>query len=487
MQPNWKNQTLWTGDNLDVMRGMNSESVDLIYLDPPFNSNQDYAAPIGGEAAMVGFKDTWTLNDVDLAWHGEIAESEPALYSIIDATGLSHGKGMKSYLIMMAVRLLEMRRVLKTTGSIYLHCDDTASHYLKTVMDAVFGSQNYVNNIVWKRATSHNDSKRFGRILDHLLFYSNGSAPRWNGDAIATPKTYAELQKAYPSKDERGRFRSADLTGAGFRNGQSGEPWRNYSPTEGVRHWSVPKTGKYAEYIETNFISGYRGIEGIHERLEALDQAGLIHHPKTGKWPGLKRYANADTGNPAQNLFLEPTGFTNFSSKSGEYVGYPTQKPLALLERIIQASSNEGDMMLDPFCGCATACVAAEKLGRQWAGIDISPNALVQVNNRLRDELGLFSLTVTHRTDIPQRTDLGLIPPYKTQKHTLFGKFEGKCQGCLISFPFRNLTIDHVIPVSKGGTDHIDNLQLLCGACNSTKGAGTNEEFLVKLRAMGLR
>ena len=151
------------------------------------------------------------------------------------------------------------------------------------------------------------------------------------------------------------------------------------------------------------------------------------------------------------------------------------------------ASSNENDMLLDPFCGCATACVAAEKLGRQWAGIDISPNALVQVNNRLRNELGLFSLTVSHRTDIPLRTDLGPIPNYKTQKHTLFGKSEGKCQGCLLSFPFRQLHHRHVIPVSKGGTDHIDNLQLLCGACNSTKGAGTNEEFIVKLQAMGLR
>ena len=328
MEPNWKNQTLWTGDNLDVMRGMNSESVDLIYLDPPFNSNQDYAAPIGGEAAMVGFKDTWTLNDLDLAWHGEIAESEPALYSIIDAAELSHGKGMKSYLIMMAVRLLEMRRILKSTGSLYLHCDDTASHYLKTVMDAVFGSANYINNIVWKRATSHNDPKRYGRVLDHLLFYSKGSSRLWNGDAVTVPKTEGEIQKAYPSKDTRGSFRSADLTGAGLRNGRSGEPWHNYSPGDGVRHWAVPRTGKYAEYIEINFIPGFRSIEDPHQRLDALDQAGLIHHPKTGKWLGLKRYAGADTGNPAQNLFLEPMGFTNFSTQSGEYVGYPTQNPL---------------------------------------------------------------------------------------------------------------------------------------------------------------
>jgi len=141
--PNWRNRTLWTGDNLDIMRGMNAESVDLIYLDPPFNSNRDYAAPVGSEAAGAAFKDTWTLDDVDEAWHGLIAEQEPALYRIIDAAGLAHGKGMKSYLIMMAARMLELRRLLKPTGSLYLHCDPTASHYLKLLLDAIVGGGNF--------------------------------------------------------------------------------------------------------------------------------------------------------------------------------------------------------------------------------------------------------------------------------------------------------------------------------------------------------
>ena len=172
MPPNWQNRTMWTGDNLDIMRSMNSESVDLIYLDPPFNSNRTYSAPIGSEAAGAAFKDTWILDDVDLAWHGEIAEREPALYAVIDAAGQAHSKGMMAYVIMMAVRLLEMQRLLKPTGSIYLHCDPTASHYLKLVMDAVFGPTRFRADITWRRAIAHSDTKQgrrqHGRVLSRL-------------------------------------------------------------------------------------------------------------------------------------------------------------------------------------------------------------------------------------------------------------------------------------------------------------------------------
>ena len=181
---NFKNRTLWTGDNLDVMRGLNSESVDLIYLDPPFNSNRDYSAPIGSEAAGAAFKDTWTLNDIDLAWHGLIAEENPGLYAIIDAAGMASSKAMKSYLIMMAVRLLEMKRILKPTGSIYLHCDPTASHYLKLTMDSVFGSEQFRTEITWKRTSAHSDARQgrqqHGRVHDLILFYSKSDRWTWN-------------------------------------------------------------------------------------------------------------------------------------------------------------------------------------------------------------------------------------------------------------------------------------------------------------------
>ena len=167
---------MWTGDNLAIMRGLNSASVDLIYLDPPFNSNKTYSAPIGSKAAGAAFKDTWTLDDVDMAWHGEIAEQSPAVYAVIDAAGVAHGSGMKSYLIMMAVRLLEMHRLLKPTGSLYLHCDPTASHYLKMLLDAVFGVANFKNEISWRRTTTKSDYKQgatnYPRVRDLLLYAS---------------------------------------------------------------------------------------------------------------------------------------------------------------------------------------------------------------------------------------------------------------------------------------------------------------------------
>ena len=477
MTANFVNRTLWTGDNLDIMRGMNSESVDLIYLDPPFNSNRNYAAPIGSAAAGAAFKDTWTLDDVDLAWHGMIAEEHPALYSIIDAAGLAHGKGMKSYLIMMAVRLLEMRRLLKPSGNIYLHCDPTAGHYLKMAMDAVVGSANFRNEIIWKRTSAHNSSGRYGPNHDTILFYSKSEKYTWNRVFQRYDESY--INRFYRHTDERGRYTLSDLTGSGVRYGDSGEPWRGVNPTEVGRHWAVPRAA----------LSGM-GSQGVgsltsQQKLDLLEQMGLVYWPPKGKIPRRKRYL--DEANPEMPAQATWTDIQPIGAQSRERTGYPTQKPLALLERIVRASSNPGDVVLDPFCGCATACIAAEKLERQWLGIDLSPNALIQVGNRMQKELGLFSTVVTHRTDIPTRTDLGKVPPYRTQKHTLFGKFEGICQGCRISFPFRNMTIDHIVPVSRGGTDHIDNLQLLCGACNSVKGNGTNEEFLVRLREMGLR
>ena len=459
--PNWVNRTIWTGDNLDIMRGMNSGSVDLIYLDPPFNSNRTYAAPIGSEAAGAAFKDTWTLDDVDQAWHGLIADEEPALYRIIDAAGFAHGKGMKSYLIMMSVRLLEMRRLLNSTGSIYLHCDPTASHYLKMVMDAVFGQDNFRNEITWRRTTAHSDSTRYGRNTDTILFYTRSRSRTWN----IQYQPYDEKYKArFRFKDPDGRaYADYDLTAKGLSGGGY-----EYQYKGALSLWRVP--------LET---------------MKRLDSEGRLHFTRTG---GIrrKRYLDEMQGRPAQALWDD---IDSINSQSRERIGYPTQKPLALLERIIGASTNPGDMVLDPFAGCATACVAAEKLERQWVSIDLSPLAYNLVQARFARELKVGSeetptLTgwnVTHRTDIPRRADQGLLPNYRTHKHTLFGRQEGVCAGCEVMFPFRNMTIDHIVPRSKGGADHLDNLQLLCGACNSVKGDRSQPEFIARLVREGLR
>ena len=472
---NVPNRTIFEGDNLDVMRGMNDGCVDLIYLDPPFNSKAEYAAPVGSKAAGAAFKDTWTWDDVKAEEHGLIADVMPGLYKVIDAAGAAHGRGMMAYLIMMSSRMMEMRRVLKESGTVYLHCDDTADAYLRMMMDSIFGSDAFQASIQWKRTSAHND-KIFGRVTDTLLVY--GAPP---ANVVTQDLDPEYVSTYYRHEDAHGRFQSGDLTASGPRRGEAGKEWRGYNPTDIGRHWSVPKTHKYARYIETRLIPGYTDIESIHERLEALDAAGLLLWSRNGV-PRLKRYLTEDQGQLATNLW---TDIKNASRS--ERTGYPTQKPLALLDRIIRASSNEGDIVLDPFCGCATTCIAAERLGRQWIGIDLSPLAVRLVEQRAREQLGLMGgVQSTHRTDIPKRTDLGELPHYSTHKHTLYGLQEGVCNGCQVHFPFRNFTIDHVVPESRGGTDHIENLQLLCAACNSEKGDRPMSVLLERLKVKGV-
>lgn len=445
---NVENRTIFQGDNLYILRGLDSETIDLIYLDPPFNSNRTYEAPIGSEAAGAAFKDAWTLRDLDNAWHGELAEHEPALYSAISAAEFSHSPSMKAYLIMMGIRMLEMRRVLKTTGSIYLHCDPTASHYLKMMMDSVFGWRNFRNEIAWDKyaGRKNNARKKFNTQQDTILYYAYPSAtfsPQYG------PLSESAI-KEYRHKDDDGRL------------------------------YRFARRGK-----------GYESAGG-NRRI----------------------YLDENPGNVVGSLWISKD--LQLAQSSKERTGFPTQKPLSLLERIIKASTSPGDIVLDPFCGCATTCIAAESLQRQWIGIDLSPKAVELVKMRLERDLnihdyeGLLGDKVIHRTDIPVRdvpdeprqihaetlfgTQSGIervlsqveLRQYRSYKHTLFGLQEGKCNGCEVLFPFRNMTIDHIIPRSKGGTDDPDNLQLLCGACNSTKGYRTQDDLIVSLREQGV-
>ena len=285
-KPNFASRTLWTGDNLDVLRGMNSGCVDLIYLDPPFNSNRNYAAPIGSKAAGAAFKDTWTLSDLDVAWMGLVADVHPAMYRVIETAGMTHGKSMQSYLCMMGVRLLEMRRILTDTGSVYLHCDPTAGHYLKLLMDSIFGADKFWTTISWKRTSAHND-RLFRSETDTILMYG-GEVQNLND--VRIPLDEKHISSKYRYYDDNGRYRTDNLTGAETSEGESGQPWRGFDPTRIGRHWAVPKTGKYARYLDANLLPGYLSIKGVHDRLDALDRYGMIHYSsRQGGMPALKR------------------------------------------------------------------------------------------------------------------------------------------------------------------------------------------------------
>ena len=455
-EPNFADKTIWTGDNLDILRGMNSESVDLIYLDPPFNSNRDYAAPVGSRAAGAAFKDTWTLSDLDVAWMGLIAEEQPAMYKALETAGLTHGKGMQSYLCMMAVRLLEMRRVLKATGSIYLHCDPTASHYLKILMDSIYGQTNFRNEVVWERTLPKGlMTRRFPTSHDLLIAYQGSDSATWNADAVFIP--YDESKLDEKTLAQYSRF---DPDG------------RRYQLT------SLLNPNKDRPNLTYEFMGVIKVWRWTKERMHQAYESGRIIQTAPGRTPRYKRYLDEQRGRPLSDVW------TDISPASGnETIGYPTQKPLALLERIIESSSNPGDIILDPFCGCATACVAAEKLGRKWVGIDISPKAVELVNIRFQEFMGdLFhSQLVTARTDIPRRADIDAPIHYRKNKHILFGRQEGRCNGCRTEFPFRIFEVDHIVPRSRGGTDHLDNLQLLCSHCNRIKGDRPQEYLIAAL------
>ncbi len=378
--------TLYYGDNLDILRRyIKDESVDLIYLDPPFNSNATYnvlfAQKDGSQssAQIQAFEDTWQWDENAVrTYEEEVEKGGP----VADALRAFHlilgGSNMMAYLTMMAPRLMELRRVLKPTGSLYLHCDPTASHYLKVLLDMVFGAENFRNEIIWKRTGSHGGAKRWGSIHDTILFYTRTGNYTWNKIYQDYDQSY--IDNYYRFSDQRGKYRLVTLTGPGITSGDSGKPWRGIDPTKVGRHWAVP-LGALRKIITDEEINKLT----TQQKLDVLDSAGLIYWPPVGSVPSQKRYLDEGEGVQIQDIIND---INPISSQAKERLGYPTQKPLALLERIIQASSNPGDVVLDPFCGCGTAVVAAQKLGRQWIGIDITHLAIGLVKHRLEDAFG---------------------------------------------------------------------------------------------------
>ena len=365
----WTNQ-LYFGDNLSVLREhVPDESVDLIYLDPPFNSNATYNVLFkerSGEdsaAQITAFDDTWHWTiDSERAYQEVVTDGPDKLGKLLQAMRDFLGQNdMMAYLTMMAQRLAELHRVLKPTGSIYLHCDPTASHYLKLMMDAVFGHNRFTNEVTWRRYGAHNDvgqgSRHFGRIHDILLLYNKGDSVIWNQGFVPLDESYVKSTYRQVDKETGRRFTTTPLTGPG--GAEKGNPvfeWNGHT-----RAWRYSK-----------------------ETMQRLHDEDRLYYSRTG-YPRQKLYLEESKGVPVQDIWSD---VPSLSGAHKERLGYPTQKPEALLERIINASSNEGDIVLDPFCGCGTAVAVAERLKRRWIGIDVTHVSISLMKHRLHDTFG---------------------------------------------------------------------------------------------------
>ena len=367
--------TLYYGDNLDILRQhVPDESVDLVYLDPPFNSNANYNVLFqeqSGEASPAqirAFTDTWEwTQEAERTFEQEIITNPGTPANVKDMVSAFRqfigSNAMMAYLVMMTPRLVELRRVLKSTGSIYLHCDPTASHYLKLLMDTVFGPENFRTEITWKRTSAHSDTRQgrqqHGRVHDLILFYTKGSEWTWNPLYTEYDQDYTDQFYRHVEPSTGRRYRLDNLTGPG--GAAKGNP--SYEVMGVTRYW------RYSE-----------------ERMAELIEAGRIIQTRPGTVPRYKGYLDEMPGVPLQDLW---TDIRPIASQAAERLGYPTQKPQALLERIIEASSNEGDVVLDPFCGCGTAIAAAENLKRNWTGIDVTHLAVALMKSRLRTAFNL--------------------------------------------------------------------------------------------------
>ena len=427
---------LFYGDNLDILRRyVKDETVDLIYLDPPFNSDQNYNVLFEekngtkSKAQIKVFEDTWHWDNEAMRAYQEIVTAGGKVSEVMQAFNLFlKGSDMMAYLSMMAPRLIELHRVLKPTGSIYLHCDSTASHYLKLLMDAIFSPINYRNEIIWRRTGSNKSDKRFAPIHQTILFYVKKDSAQFYPQKGQYTKGY--IEKFFTKEDEKGRYRIVLLTGSGTRSGDSGVPWRGYDPNSSGRHWAI------ADYLYRK----YKELTGddlekypLLERLDKLDEVGLIYWGQNSIIPQYKEYLSDAPGVPIQDIWAYQPGTEGcvygnpdigidsdvkwLMSQEKQRLNYPTQKPEGLLERIIKSSSKEEDVILDPFCGCGTTISVAQKLNRQWIGIDITHLAITLIKNRLLDAFGDKAKykTIGEPQDISGAEELAKQDPYQFQ------------------------------------------------------------------------
>ncbi len=492
-------------DNLDVLRGMNSKTVDLIATDPPFNKKRNRAGTAGqyedawrwtDHPSMQGKRpDQWMWQPVHRDWLDEIKDANPALFDVIEATRKTQDDDTAAFLCFLSVRLLEMHRVLKSTGSIYLHCDHTANAYIRMCMDAIFGARNFRNEIIWERIkgagkTSQHGYRKFGSSTDSLFFYTKARDYDFDMDSVSKPYSDEDLSRDFPHRDERGRYRHRS-------------PFRPPGLT--------PRPNLCYEYREVSppHPSGWTLSK---ERLAEEDARGEIIW-RDDKPPIRKQRPRS--GKPLNNLWHDID-----NPSMTERTGSPDQKPLALYERIIKASSHEGDLVLDPFAGCATTPIAARNLKRRWVGIDRRRDARFHVVCRMMgmkkadaDKIRqiphldrwlneqLAKNDAHYRTKPPVRTDMGetaaphLGPVYSMKRRTIFthsemhamlvDRYGMRCWGCVFDGSIYGergrlyLELDHVDPKSAGGHDDLDNRALLCGPCNRAKG---DRRTLVALR-----
>ena len=466
---NIDSRTLFISDNLPVLRGIDSETIDLIATDPPFNKGVKAFTGITAAGEGVSYKDVWTWGDVQREWANSIREDHPKLYNVIQAANSAAGDDMGAFLCWLGVRVLEMHRILKPTGSLYLQCDHTAAAWLKTMLDAVFGRENYRSEITWRRTNAKGLAFRgYPNNSDSLLYYTKADEFMWERPFRPHDPAYVEKFYRYVEPETGRRYQLAHLV-----NPNRDRPNLTYEFLGVTRVWRWTK-----------------------ERMQAAYDAGLVIQSRPGTVPRLKRYLDEMKGNPVDTIWED---IKPIQAQSAERTGYPTQKPLALYERIIKASSDEGDMVVDPFAGCATTCVAAERLGRRWVGIDLNEPARDIIFRRLQREVEMsmdWGTVVQTPTEPPTRTDGGeAVAPelvvvsrkrnaprisVRELRDKLLIRDGQRCQGCGWEPPYPDyLEVDHKKPRSLGGSDEMNNRTLLCNPCNRLK---SNKLTLRELR-----